>query len=267
MALAGIAVFAMVMSSGIFTGDRGIALTGRLVCWSAVVLLLIAGSRYLLRRDHLAADRLDLAPAAFHAKAFVFGTVVACALILVLLAAFYLILPFEFSAGPLPISTVVMSALTYLVGNFGEELLFRGYLLIAITQWIGARRTLWLLAVPFGLFHFPGLDGLALLKTMLTTGAMHFVFAYAHLATRSLWAAVALHAVSNTLLHSVVGLGEPAALSLRFLHNPPQGVDVPFLIFFGTACVFAWVLSRLPQTKTGLVWLAAARAPVSRQSG
>jgi membrane protease YdiL (CAAX protease family) len=266
IALAGIAVFAMVMSAGFFPGSRGVALTARLFCWIAVDLLLIAGSRHLLRRDRLAADRLGLVPSASHLRAFVFGTAMALALILVLLGAFYLITPFELSAGPWPTSTVVISGLNYLVGNFGEELLFRGYLLIAITQWLGATRALWLLALPFGLFHFPGLDGLAVLKMVLTTGAMHFVFAYAYLATRSLWAAVALHAVSNTLLHSVLGVGEPAALSMRFLHDPPRGFDTPFLILFGTACAFGVLLSRLPRTRSGLVWLAAAGTPVSFES-
>jgi len=248
----------MQLGGGFFSGDRDGALVGRLLCWIAAVSLLIVGSRKLLQRDGLAADRLGLSLTGAHGKAFVFGIAVACALILVLLGAFYLVTPFQLVAGPVPPTAVPVAAMNFLVGNFGEELVFRGYLLVWLTQWLGTTRALWLLAVPFGLFHFPGLDAPALLKMMLTTGAMHFVFAYAYLATRSLWAAVSLHFISNTLLHTVVGVGEPATLSVRFLRDLPISVDAPFLIFFGTAGAFALLLSRLPQVKRGAAWLEAA---------
>jgi uncharacterized protein len=137
---------------------------------------------------------------------------------------------------------------------------FRGYLLIALAQWLGTTRALWLLALPFGLFHLPGLDVFALSKMILTTGAMHFVFAYAYLASRSLWAAVSLHAVSNTLLHTIIGTGKPAMFSLQFRHDLPAGVDMPFLVFFGAASAFALLLSRLPQARRGAAWLEAAGA-------
>ena len=47
---------------------------------------------------------------------------------------------------------------------------------------------------------------------MLTTGAMHFVYAYVFLATRSLWTAVSMHALGYKLLHQVFGTGGPALL-------------------------------------------------------
>lgn len=269
LVLAGIAIATMQLSGGLFPGDRGVAVVGRLLCSIAALLLLIAGSRKLLQRDQLATDRLGLALTVAHAKAFVFGVALAFLLILALLGAFYLFTPFELLPGPLPATAIPVAALNYFAGNFGEELVFRGYLLIALTQWIGTTRALWLLAVPFGLFHFPGLDAVALLKMMLTTGAMHFVFAYAYLATRSLWAAVALHAVCNTLLHKVVGVGEPATLSVHFLRELPGSVDAPFLAFFVTASAFALLLSRLPQTRGGMAWLEAASArkpPRTRKS-
>jgi membrane protease YdiL (CAAX protease family) len=257
--LIGIAIVAMQMGHGFFPGARAGAHAGRLLCSAAAVWFLIAGSRKLLQRDGLPADRLGLAFTAAHGKAFILGIVIACALILALLGAFYLVTPFELLKGPLPAAAVPTEALGYLAGNFVEELAFRGYLLVALAQWLGTTRALWLLALPFGLFHFPGLDAAALLKMVLTAGAMHFVFAYAYLATRSLWAAVSLHAISNTLLHTVVGVGEPATLSVRFLRDLPDNVDGPFLAFFGTAAAFALALSRLPQTRTGAAWLESGR--------
>jgi membrane protease YdiL (CAAX protease family) len=254
-ALAGVALLSMQLSYGLFPGDRGVAVAGRLLCSIIAVSILIAGSRQLLQRDHVAPDRLGLALTAAHGKAFVFGIVFAGAIILALLGVFYLVTPFELLPGSVPLTAIPVAALNYFAGNFAEELVFRGYLLITLARWLGTTRALWLLAVPFGLSHFLGLDALALLKMTLTAGAMHFVFAYAYLATRSLWAAVSLHAVSNILLHSVVGLGEPATFSVRFLRDLPTSVDVHFLVFFGTAAAIALLLSRLPQAKLGAAWL------------
>ena len=243
-----------------FPGDRAVAMAGRFACSVVAASLLIAGSRWLLQRDHLANDRLGLALTTAHGVALVIGILAACALVLALLGVFYLVAPFEILPGSLPPAAIPVAALKFLSSNFNEELLFRGYLLIALAQWLGTTRALWLLAVPFGLFHLPGLDLPALLKMILTTGAMHFVFAYSYLATRSLWTAISLHVVSNMLLHTVVGLGEPATLSVRFLRDLPTSVDVSFLVFFGTASTVALLLSRLPQTKRGVTWLEAAGA-------
>jgi len=258
LALSGIAVVTMIVGSGFFPGDQAGAHLGRLFCSIAALALLIAGSRQLLQRDQLAPDRLGLGFTAAHGKAFLWGVAIACALILVLLGGFYLLAPFGLLRGSLPLAALPAATLDYLVGNSGEELLFRGYLLIALAQWMGTTRALWALAVPFGLFHFPGLDAVALIKMMLTTGAMHFVFAYVYLATRSLWASISLHGISNALLHSVVGTGKPAVLSIHFHRELPDSVDGPFLVFFGTALAFALALSRLPQVKRGSAWLESA---------
>ena len=259
-ALAVIALFVIQLSGGVFPGDRAGSVVARLLCSIAVTLILIVGSRWLLQRDRLGNDRLGLALNAAHGRAFVIGIIAACVFMPALFGVFYLAAPFELLPGPLPPAAVAVAALHFFAGNFSEELVFRGYLLIALAQWLGTTRALWLLAVPFGLSHFLGLDALALLKMTMTAGAMHFVFAYAYLATRSLWAAVSLHVVSNTLLHAVVGVGEPAALSVRFLRDLPTSIDVPFLVFFGATSGFALLLSRLPQTRRGAAWLEQAGA-------
>jgi membrane protease YdiL (CAAX protease family) len=209
-------------------------------------------------RDGLAPERLGLEFNAPHARAFAIGTAIAVGHIFVLLVALYLVAPFQFGAGPIAAREVPFAAINYLTGNFVEELLFRGYLLIALSRWLGATRALWMLAVLFGLFHFPGLDPVTMGKMMLTTGAMHFVYAYAFLATRSLWASVALHAVGNTLLHKVVGVDEPALLSMRFERALPDAVDAPFLVFFGITAALAIGLAHLPATRRGAVWLQSA---------
>ncbi len=250
--LAVLAITALQIGHAAFPGDAPGAYTGRLFCSIAGVLVLIAGSRWLLRRDRIDAEFLGLGLDARHGAAFAIGTTLGIAHILLLVAVLCVALPFHITAGALHAKDVALAALGYLAGNFGEELLFRGYLLIALARWLGTTRAIWLLAVPFGLFHFQGLDGLGLAKMMLTTGAMHFVYAYAFLAFRSLWAAVALHAAGNTLLHKVFGVGEPALLSTQFAHSPPPEIDVPFLVFFGVTAALAIALSRWSRTRRAI---------------
>jgi uncharacterized protein len=256
LALAATSIVALQVGHAFFPGDRGLAHLGRALCSLAAIGILVAGSRWLLRRNGLPVDRLGLGPAPRHACAFAIGAGIAVAHILVLVAALYALAPFKVGAGPLPLQAVALAAAGYLTGNFIEELLFRGYLLVVLARWLGTTRALWLLAPPFGLFHFPGLDLPRLGKMMLTTGAMHFVYAYAWIGTRSLAAAVALHAVGNTLLHEVVGTGGPAALNFHFSKPVPDGAL--FLAFFGISAALAWALSRLPVTRRGAAWLEGA---------
>jgi membrane protease YdiL (CAAX protease family) len=187
--------------------------------------------------------------------ASLFGAAIAAVHMLALLGVLYAVAPFQMVRGPLPGSEVALAALGYLTGNFAEELMFRGYLLIVLARWLGTTRALWLLALPFGLLHFPGLDLMSLGKMLLTTGAMHFVFGYVFLATRSLWGAVVLHAIGNTLLHSVFGTGKPAYLALNYSREFPTAVDAPFLVFFGVTVVLAILLARLAAARHGIAWL------------
>lgn len=250
------AVAALQLGHTVFPGDRGFAHVGRALCAMAAIVALVAGSRWLLRRDGIPVACLGLGVAPRHARAFAIGTAIAVVHILLLVAALYVAAPFTVSAGPLPMTSVALEAAGYLTGNFVEELLFRGYLLVVLARWLGTDKALWVLALPFGLFHFPGLDLPTLGKMLLTTGAMHFVYGYAWIATRSLAGAVALHAVGNTLLHAVVGTGRPAALTFHFAEPVPEGAL--FLIFFGGSAALAGILSRLPATRRGARWLEGA---------
>jgi uncharacterized protein len=257
-ALAAVAVFALQSAHGFFPGDRAGAFLGRLLCSLPAIALLIAGSAWLLGRDGMGRDRLGLDLGRNSLRAFALGAALAPAHILLLVAALFAIAPFELGRGPATGASALLAGVGYLTGNFVEELLFRGYLLIVLARWLGTTRAIWLMALPFGLFHFQGLDALALAKMILTAGAMHFVYAYVFLATRSLWAAVAMHALGNTLLHEVLGVERAGLLSLRFVGELPAAIDAPFLVFFGVTAALAMVLSRLPATRRGAAWLTSA---------
>lgn len=252
LVLAFVAIAALQIGHTFFPGDHALALAGRQACLVAGIVLLIVGSRWLLKRDAISVQYLGLGLDLRHGRAFLSGAAIGTAHIIALAAVLYLLLPYRISSGSLDVQSVALAAMGYLTGNFVEELLFRGYLLIALARWVGTTRAIWILAIPFGLFHFQGLDGMSLIKMMMTTGAMHFVYAYAFLAFRSLWSAVALHAVGNTLLHKVFGVGEPALLSLQFEHASPAGVDVPFLVFFGVTAALAFGFTRASRTRVAV---------------
>lgn len=257
-AFLGLAVFGILAMHGahaVFPGNHPIAHWGRFACQSVGVAFMIIGCRWLLSRDGLPPGQLGLALGGRSSVAFLIGAAIAIVHIVALMIGIYAIAPYELARGPLPGSEVGLAALGYLTGNFVEELLFRGYLLVVLARWLGTTRALWLLALPFGLFHFPGLDLLALGKMVMTTGTMHFVYGYVFLATRSLWAAVALHAIGNTLLHAVVGTGRPAYLAFDYSRDFPAGVDAPFLLFLGVSMTLAWLLSRLAAARRGAAWI------------
>lgn len=173
--------------------------------------------------------------------------------------ALYLTVPYELESGARSLSELSMDANAYFWGNFAEELIFRGYALIAAARVFGTQKALWMLAPAFGIFHFEGLGGVALAKMIATTGAMHFVFAYAYLGTRTLWTAVSLHAAANILLHSITGLSDhPAVFRSIFTMPMPSAYDLTFWLFFGVAAAVAIVLAQLPAVRAGSRWLEGA---------
>ena len=89
----------------------------------------------------------------------------------------------------------------YVVSSFGEEALFRGYLMTRCLEWFGDdRKGRWLAVavstVIFALIHYEwGLAG------MVQTGFMGAVLAVAYLRTgRNLWVNVVAHMILDTLL-------------------------------------------------------------------
>ena len=253
--LATVAIVAMQSAHGFFPGHMPIARVGRLLCLASGAILLVAGSRWLFARDGISANRLGLALNAAHGRRFLFGMGLGILHMAILMMVFYVTVPFEIGDGPRTSADVASAGIDYLASNLIEELQARGYLLVVLAYWLGTTRAIWLMALPFGLFHLPGLDAVAMAKMMLTTGAMHFIYAYAFLATRSLWAAVSLHAVGNTLLHAVIGVDGPGAVALHYQHSFPEKVDLPFVVFLGVSILFAVWMSRWPATRRGAAWL------------
>lgn len=246
----------------LFPGDRLGAHFGRVLCSTLAVAALIAGGTTLLRRGGLPADRLGLKPTLAHARYFLLGIAGAILLVGLLAGALYVFVPFYWEPGRRSVADVFLDGHAYFWGNLAEELIFRGYAFVLLARAFGTQRALWLLAFAFGWFHLEGLGGLELARMIATTGAMHFVFAFAFLGTRTLWTAAGLHAAANVLLHSISGLSGKPALLQPILATPLASSDVTFWVFFGVAVAFAVALSQLPQVRAGAKWLEASNEEI-----
>ena len=131
------------------------------------------------------------------------------------------------------------------MGNFTEELLFRGYPLIILSQLLGWRAAVCIASIPFGLFHLPGLGfSIEGLTMVLTTATYSFVFSYAFILTGSLWTAIGVHVVSNILLHSISGLDGlgKAMLTPAFETRRPVNYDPGLLSFETSAIIIASII-------------------------
>ena len=161
-------------------------------------------------------------------------------------AALALQVPIHWSRGLLPLRDAAFAAHTYFWTGFGEELIFRGYALVALSRYMGRPKALWTLALAFVLFHLPGMGmGMTAAKMVATTAAMSFVFSYSFLLTGTLWTAIALHAAVNILLHTVTGLdgaGNPVVWQPVF-GLWPSGYDAGFWTLMIITCTIAVILS------------------------
>jgi len=202
---------------------------------AAGALILILGSIRLLKKSNVAADALRLKLSKNSLFNFILGVIVMVTLGIVL----YIFVPYHFIGGPLKTSEVVKEAHSFFWGNFIEELLFRGYPLIILSQLLGWRAAVCIMALPLGLFHLPGLGfSIGGWKMVITTATYSFVFSYAFILTGTLWTAIGAHVVSNILLHSISGLDglARAVFTSVFETRWPVNYD-PGLLSFGTSAI------------------------------
>jgi membrane protease YdiL (CAAX protease family) len=99
-------------------------------------------------------------------------------------------------------------AITWTVAAFGEEIVYRGYMMNRISDYFGKKKMIWIIglflsSVLFGTIHYyQGLSG------MLSTGVSGLFFGAFFLAGgRNLWAPVLAHGVSNSIGFILIFLG------------------------------------------------------------
>jgi len=122
-------------------------------------------------------------------------------------ALLYTFAPFHFRRGPLDEMGALKEACSYLLENSLEELMFRGFLLVILSRFIGWRIAILVLALPFGLFHLQGSGiSVASLKLVASAAIYSFVFSLSYLLTGSMWTAISAHVTSNILFHMLLGI-------------------------------------------------------------
>ncbi|HEV8284723.1 MAG TPA: CPBP family intramembrane glutamic endopeptidase [Chitinophagaceae bacterium] len=117
--------------------------------------------------------------------------------------------------------------------------------MIILSQLLGWRAAVCIMALPFGLFHLPGLGfSIGGWKMIITTATYSFVFSYAFILTGTLWTAIGAHVVSNILLHSISGLDglARAVFTPVFETRWPVNYDPGLLSFETSAIVMALLL-------------------------
>ncbi|HEY8995333.1 MAG TPA: type II CAAX endopeptidase family protein [Lacunisphaera sp.] len=215
-----------------FPGDGILPQLGRILiplCFSGALVVL---NQKLLAHDGFGPDALGLKPNPAR-----IGVILASALVITLIfaamaAALRLPMPFHYQRGPLTLASFGLRAIEYLGGNAGEELIFRGYLLLLLRSHCGLPAALVITGLLFGCFHLPGLSGVAALKMVCTTFLGGTLFAYGFLLSGTLWSAISLHVVGNIVLHHVFGLSsQPSLLTPVFDRPWPTAYDPAFLVW------------------------------------
>lgn len=131
------------------------------------------------------------------------GIVLGCLLIATIWAIVYLIYPFEVIKNFYSKINLATDIISYSLGNTLEELLFRGFVLVASVKFLGKMGGVLFVSLLFGLFHLQGI-GLTVegLSMVITTFTMSLLFISVIYYTKSIWTASTLHITGNLLLHS-----------------------------------------------------------------
>jgi membrane protease YdiL (CAAX protease family) len=139
-----------------------------------------------------------------HIKYYVLGIVSGCLLIATIWAIVYLIYPFEIIKNPASRINLATDFVSYSLGNTLEELLFRGFVLLASVKLFGKIGGVLVVSLLFGLFHLQGtgltFEGLSMVTTTFTMSLLFISMIYY---TDSIWTAATLHVTGNLLLHTL----------------------------------------------------------------
>jgi membrane protease YdiL (CAAX protease family) len=132
------------------------------------------------------------------------GILLGCLLIAAIWAIIYVIYPFEIIKNPYSKINVANDVIFYSLGNTFEELLFRGFVLLASVKLFGKMGGVFFVSLLFGLFHLQG-TGLTSegLSMIMTTFTMSLVLISVIYYTKSIWTAATLHITGNLLLHTL----------------------------------------------------------------
>ena len=178
-------------------------------------------------------------------KYYLGGIAVGCLLIATIWAIIYLIYPFEIIKNSNSKINPVADIISYSLGNTLEELLFRGFILVASVKLVGKVGGVLFVSLFFGLFHLQG-TGLNVegLNMVLTTFTMSLLFISVIYYTATIWTAATLHITGNLLLHTFGFDGTNNGLfNLRYSASTVDG-HIILLIYEIVVIAFALIIFR-----------------------
>ena len=246
MLLFGVAAFVVIGAGPMFVPMAGPFDRPEAAIWKLIgAALMFALTWWFIRRDPYSRAMLDLGFTRRNIGVLLGWTLVGAAIMFSWLALFRGLQPFHIEAGTMTATGFAVSVVVYLFGSIIEELAFRGYPFLRMRRAYGAVAAVAISSLAFGLFHFPGMHGLALLKMVATAGLCSVIFCLGFLRAGTLWAAIALHAGLNITLHSILGTGDSSRASLFRVvtDGPAPGWDVWFWSFMLAGSIAAVVIA------------------------
>ncbi len=222
----------------VFPGNGLLPHIARIVVPLVAAAGLVRCNRKFLERDGIPPAALGLRPTPSRLGLFLVGATAITLIVAAVVGALWLIVPFHYQRGPMSVPQLVWQSAEYFAGNWGEELMFRGYLLLVVARRFGVPAALMFTGILFGLFHLPGLSGLSAVKMVGTTFLGGCLYAYGYLLTGTLWTAAGLHVAGNIVLHHLFGASNQPSLFTPVFREPwPTSYDPGFL---------AWLVVLVP---------------------
>lgn len=229
----------------VFPSQNLVPYIARTTITVAVDLALIYVSFRLLKQNGLPKEALGLSVSTKTLSDIFRGTVIGAATVAVIAGVLFLYAPYHFVRGSIDGTQALKTGIYYLSGNSLEELMFRGFLFILISQRASWPVSALVMALPFGLFHLqwtgPSADAW---KLVATTACYSFVFSLSYVLFRSMWVSIMVHVVSNIFLHTITGLdGAGNAIFQPVAEgNWTKGYDLSFIVAIWSAVIMSAVL-------------------------
>lgn len=201
--LIGAAIWAVnVIGQNSFPGNNQFPFLMRSVIFAGILILSYYLNNKFCRKNKLSSEILKFKWKWIHR--YLSGIILGCLLIATIWIIIYLVYPFEIIRNTHSKINLVSDIAGYSLGNTLEELLFRGFLLLASVKLFGKMGGILFVSLLFGLFHLQG-TGLTIegLSMVMTTFTMSLLFISVIYYTKSIWTAVTLHITGNLLLHTL----------------------------------------------------------------
>jgi membrane protease YdiL (CAAX protease family) len=249
-----------IFGQSIFPSQNMVPFLARTVITLVIDVFVVALSIRLFKQNCLPSQAMGLSITGGTLKEALVGVMIGLFAIAIIAGALSISIPYHFVKGTLSIAQVFKESVSYLLGNSLEEILFRGFLFVVLSQLKGWRVSTLIMAFAFGLFHLQAIgftvEGIKMVATTISFG---LIFGLSYVLTKSLWTAICTHVTSNIFLHAFAGLdGRNQAMFVPIFEKPwPKGYDLGLWVILVDAAIVSYLLYRAilaRDRKSGMVF-------------